>query len=133
MMRKWLSDSAVFFGIFGRPPERRAAPRYDVRVDVWLRRPGLTPVAGSAINISVGGAAIRVHGWNVPVPSAWPTRLNHGDELTVMGLLDKPVPCWAIAIHEGVLRVHFSLDDTMRHQLSDMISALPHDEPARPH
>jgi len=133
MMRKWLSDSAVFLGILGRPPERRAAPRYDVHIDVWMRRQGLAPVAGSVINISANGAAIRVHGWNVPQPSAWPTRLNHGDELWVVGLLETAVSCWVITVDDGLLRVRFSLNDVMKQQMCDMIAALPRDDAARPH
>ena len=132
-LRKWFVESAAFLGIAGRPPERRAAPRYDVHIDVWLRRRGLAPVAGSVVNISASGAAIRVHGWNVPEPSPWPTRLNHGDEMWVIGLLDTALSCWAIAVNNGLLRVHFSLDDASRHQLCDMILALPRDNPMQSH
>jgi hypothetical protein len=136
MLLEWLRQrQSGFSGLFGpvrNGAERRTAPRYDVHIEVWLRQHGLAPVAGSVINISRSGAAIRVHGWNVPVPSAWPTRLNHGDEVWLTGLLDVPLSCWVIAVEDGVLRVHFSLEEAMRHQLREVISALPHDAPAHP-
>ena len=135
-LREWLkqrqSSIAGLFGSTGSVPDRRAAPRYDVYIDVWLRQDGLASVAGAVINVSRSGAAIRVHGWNIPVPSAWPTRLNHGDEVWLTGLLDVPLSCWAIAVADGVLRVHFSLDEPMREQLREVIAALPHDGPERP-
>jgi hypothetical protein len=117
-----------FFSPFGRRPERRAAPRYDIHIDAWLKRHGLAPAAGTVINLSVSGAAIRVHGWNVPEPSPWPTRLHHGDELWVTGLLDTPLSCWVITVDDGLLRVHFSANEAMRNQLHGIIAALPRGE-----
>ncbi len=112
-------------------PERRAAPRHDVHFEVWLRRRGLPPAAGSVFSLSRTGAAIRVHGWNVPVPSPWPTRLVHGDEIWLTGLFDLPLSCWVIAVEEGVLRVHFSLDEVTRERLREMVDALPRRDLAR--
>jgi hypothetical protein len=127
MTSRWLRHwpLAGLFGSAGHRPDRRGAPRYDVYFEVWLRRTGLAPVAGAVINISESGAAIRVHGWNVPVPSAWPTRLNHGDELWLAGLLGIPLSCWIIGVNDGVLRVHFSLNEAMRYQLREVIDAIP--------
>jgi hypothetical protein len=100
-----------------RQSDRRGAPRHEVDYAVWIKRRGLVPVAGTMINISRSGAAIRVHGWHVPVPGPWPIRLNHGDEVWLTDLLDQPLSCWVIAIEEGVMRVHFTLDEATRHEL----------------
>jgi hypothetical protein len=136
MMPKWLQKWQAGLPGFKAPvsqgPERRGAPRHDVHFEVWLRRRGLVPAAASIFSISRTGAAIRIHGWNVPVPSPWPTRLNHGDEIWLTGLFDTPVSCWVIAVDEGVLRVHFSMDEDTRDQLREMITALPQHDFARP-
>lgn len=105
-------------------PERRGAPRHQVLFEVWLRRRGLAPAAGSVFSLSRTGAAVRIHGWNIPVPSPWPTRLLHGDEIWLTGLVEVPLFCWVIAVDEGVLRVHFSLDEEARDQLRDLIAGL---------
>jgi hypothetical protein len=128
MLRKWLHDRNIqplrLLGRRRRQPDRRGAPRYDVQLSVGLRRQGLAPIAGSVINLSRTGAAVRVHGWNVPVPAAWPTRLGHGDELWLTGLLDAPVSCWVISVDEAVVRVRFSLGDSSRAQLDELLHRL---------
>jgi hypothetical protein len=58
--------------------------------------------------------------------------LNHGDEIWLTGLFDTPASCWVIGVNEGVLRLHFSLDDDTREKLHEMIAALPQQEFARP-
>jgi hypothetical protein len=137
MMPKWLQKWQ--FGPVGsksapvQGADRRRAPRHDVDFQVWLKRRGLAPAAGSLFNLSRTGAAIRIHGWNIPVPSPWPIRLNHGDEIWLTGLFDSPASCWVIAVNDGVLRVHFSLDEDTRDKLQGMIAALPqHDFARRP-
>jgi PilZ domain len=100
-------------------PDRRDAPRFDVDHAVLVRREGLVPVAGTLINLSRSGAAIRIHGWHVPVPGAWPVRLKHGDEVELGDLLDEPVPCWVIAVEEGVLRVRFLVGEATRTKLRE--------------
>jgi hypothetical protein len=136
MMPKWLQKwQAGLFGLKGasdQGSDRRGAPRHDVDFEVWLKRRGLVPAAGSIFSLSRTGAAIRIHGWNIPVPSPWPTRLNHGDEIWLTGLFDTPMSCWVIAINEGVLRVHFSLDEDTREKLHTMIARLPQREFVQP-
>jgi PilZ domain len=133
MLFKWLRQRQDSL----RPPrhaaERRTTPRYDVNFDVWLKQHDIAPVAGSVINVSRNGAAIRIHGWNVPVPSAWPTRLTNGDEVWVTGLIDTPLFCWVIAVDDGVLRVRFAPDETMREQLREMIATIQHHDLAPRH
>ena len=135
MMAKWLQKwQGAITGVqapANQGPDRRGASRHDVRIEVWLKRRGLVPAAGSIFNLSRTGAAIRIHGWNVPVPSPWPTRLVHGDEIWLTGLFGTPLSCWVIAVNEGVLRVHFSLDDATRDKLHQMIAALPQNDLAR--
>jgi hypothetical protein len=99
--------------------DRRAAPRHDVDYAVSFRRRGLAPVAGTVINISRGGAAVRVHGWHIPVPSPWPIRLKHGDEVWLADLLEEPIACWVVGIEEGVLRVHFTQNEATRRKLRE--------------
>jgi hypothetical protein len=135
-MLKWLhklqTGLAGSKGSESQGADRRRAPRHDVHFEVWLKRRGLVPAAGSVFSLSRTGAAIRIHGWNVPVPSPWPTRLIHGDEIWLTGLFDTPASCWVIAVDDGVLRVHFSLDDDTREKLHEMIAALPQQEFAPP-
>lgn len=107
--------------------ERRDAVRYEISLPVSLRRDGMPPFAGSLINISISGAAITLHGWNVPVPAPWPTRLKHGDEIALTGLLDVPLGAWVVAREEAVLRVRFLIDETVRERLAalmERVSAL---------
>jgi hypothetical protein len=126
-MLKWLRASQS--SPTGAPPAggsgQRQAPRHDAQIEIWLRRRGLAPNAAMVMNISRSGAAIRIHGWNVPVPSPWPTRLKHGDEVWLVGLLSAPISCWVVTVDDGVLRVRFELDDQMREQLHTLIESLP--------
>ena len=121
--------SDLLTGRFRRPAppavrERRLSERYETTLPVSLRRPDMPPFAGSLINISLSGAAITLHGWNVPVPAPWPTRLNHGDEIALTGLLEMPVDAWVVGREEAVLRVRFLIDDPVREKLAAMIAAL---------
>ncbi|MGD0431313.1 MAG: PilZ domain-containing protein [Acetobacteraceae bacterium] len=104
--------------------ERRSAARHDVDLAVSLSRTGVAPVAALVTNISRSGAAIRIHGLHVPVPPPWPTRLKNGDEIWLSGLLDKPVSCWVVAVNDGMLRVHFLLDEAMRIQMREKLPLL---------
>jgi hypothetical protein len=104
--------------------DRRRAARHDLDLAVTLSRAGIAPVAALMVNISRSGAAIRIHGLHVPVPGPWPTRLRNGDEIWVSGLLDEPVSCWVVAVSDGVLRVHFQLDEPMRLQLREKLPIL---------
>lgn len=105
-------------------PDRRGAERFETTLPVSLRKFEMPPFAGSLINISMTGAAITLHGWNVPEPPPWPTRLRHGDELALTGLLPVPLNAWVVAVEEGVLRVRFLVDDTARSQLRELIGYL---------
>lgn len=104
--------------------ERRGAERIETSVPVSIRGDGMLPCAGTVINISMTGAAISLHGWNVPVPAPWPTRLHHGDEIALVALLGVPLACWVVAVDEGLLRVRFLFDDVARRQLRELIERL---------
>jgi hypothetical protein len=84
----------------------------------------MPPFAASLINISTTGAAITLPGWDLPAPAPWPTRLEHGDEISLTGLLDVPLSCWVIAVEDSTLRVRFLFDDVVRNKLRDMIGGL---------
>ena len=103
---------------------RRGSERIETTIPVSLRKLEMPPFAGSLINISMTGAAISLHGWNVPVPVPWPTELLHGDELALTGLLIVPLNAWVVSVDEGVMRVRFLLDSTVRAQLHQMITNL---------
>ena len=105
-------------------PDRRGTERFVTTFPVSLSKPGMQPFAGSLINISTTGAAITVHGWTVPVPAPWPTHLKHGAEIALTGLLDVPLNAWFVAHDEGVLRLRFLLEDTVRGKLHELIAKL---------
>jgi hypothetical protein len=111
-------------GHFGETANRRRDERYDAYQPVTIRIPGMPPVAGTLISVSLGGAAIRFHGWIAEVPDPWLTALNRGDELRLEGLIDTQASCQAVTTEAGVLRVQFSPDDAMRRKLRSMVSDL---------
>lgn len=105
---------------YSRERERRADKRYDALIPVTIGPPGLPPVAGLVINLSLGGAAVRMHEWNTP----WLVRLNQNDELWLTGLLDASTPCRVVVVDDDILRIHFSRDDALRRQLLDVIGRI---------
>jgi hypothetical protein len=82
----------------------------------------MPPVAGTLISVSLGGAAIRFHGWIAEVPEPWLTALNRGDELRLEGLIDTQMSCRTVTTESGVLRVQFAPDDAMRREVRSMVS-----------
>jgi hypothetical protein len=105
-------------------PDRRGTQRYATTLPVSLRKSELPPFVSSLINISTTGAAITLHDWDAPEPAPWPTRLKHGDDLALTGLLDVPLQAWVVAADEGVLRVRFLVDEAVRTKLHEMITRL---------
>ena len=59
-----------------------------------------------------------------PETAPWLTRLKHGDEIALTGLLDVPLPAWVVAVDDAVLRVRFLMDETVRGKLHEMITRL---------
>jgi hypothetical protein len=102
--------------------DRRGDERYEAYHPVTIRMPGMPSVAGTLISISLGGAAIRFHGWVAEVPEAWLTRLKRGDELRLDGLIGVPMSCRTVTADSGVLRVQFGWDDNLRHKLRSMVN-----------
>jgi len=87
-------------------PDRREDERYEAYHPISVSLPGPPPaVAGTVINMSLSGAAVRIPGWAARAPAAWLARLDRGDELRLDGLLDIPVSCWVIKADAGVLRL----------------------------
>jgi hypothetical protein len=106
---------------FGETANRRRDERYDAYHPVTIRMPGMPPVAGTLISVSLGGAAVRFHGWIAEVPEPWLTALNRGDALRLEGLTDTQASCQTVTTEAGVLRVQFAPDDTMRRKLRSMV------------
>jgi hypothetical protein len=106
----------------GDTADRRRDERYDAYHPVTIRMPGMPPVAGTLISVSLGGAAIRFHGWIAEVPEPWLTALKRGDELGLEGLIDAPTSCQTVATEDGVLRVQFAPDDALRRKLRSRVS-----------
>jgi hypothetical protein len=102
--------------------DRRTDERYEAYHPVKIQMPGMPPVAGTLISISLGGAAIRFHGWVADVPDPWLTQLNCGDELRLEGLIDAPTSCQIVTTGAGVLRVQFARDDGLRRKLRSMVT-----------
>jgi hypothetical protein len=106
-------------------PDRRGEERYEAYHPVSVSLPGpLPPVAGTVINLSLSGAAVRIPGWAARAPAEWLTRLDRGDELRLAGLVEVSVSCLVIAVDGGVLRVRFSGDEAMRGRLREVIDSL---------
>jgi hypothetical protein len=104
--------------------DRRGDERYEAYHPVTIRMPGMPPVAGTLISISLGGAAIRFQGWIAEMPEAWLTRLKRGDELRLDGLFDGQMSCQTVTTEAGVLRVQFARDDALRRKLRSMVNDL---------
>jgi hypothetical protein len=107
---------------FGETAYRRRDERYDAYHPVTIRIPGMPPVAGTLISVSLGGAAIRFHGWIAEVPEPWLAALNRGDELRLEGLIDTQMSCRTVTTEAGVLRVQFAPDGAMRREVRSMVS-----------
>jgi hypothetical protein len=105
----------------GEKADRRRDERYDAYHPVTIRMSGMPPVAGTLISVSLGGAAIRFHGWIAEVPEPWLTALNRGDEVRLEGLTDTQASCQIVTTEAGVLRVQFAPDDAMRRELRSMV------------
>ena len=82
----------------------------------------MPPVAGTLISVSLGGAAIRFHGWIAEVPEPWLTALNRGDEVRLEGLIHTQTSCQIVTTEAGVLRVQFASDDAIRRELCSVVS-----------
>jgi hypothetical protein len=106
-------------------PERRADKRHEVYIPVSIAPRGTQPSAGTIVNLSVRGAAIRLHPPRRGPRAGWLALLNQGDELWLRALVEAPMACWVVVIDDGVLRVHFdSDDDELRDQLRGVIGRL---------
>ena len=105
-------------------PERRADKRHEVYIPVSIGPRGRQSIAGTIVNISVRGAAIRLYQPGRGLQASWLDLLNQGDELWLRALLDTPVACWVVVIDDGVLRVYFASDDELRGKLRGMIERL---------
>jgi hypothetical protein len=82
---------------------------------------GDTTIAGTMINVSLTGAAIRIAG-----SARWLSRLNHGDEMLLAGLFDRGLLCWLVTLDDGVMRIHFPRSDDgqspLRGAIQEMIA-----------
>jgi hypothetical protein len=85
----------------------RASERSEARIPVSIGPVGMLPVAGTVINISRGGAAISIDGWNMGAPVDWLLLLRVDDEMCMTGLGKTPTSCWMVAFANDVLRVQF--------------------------
>ena len=54
----------------------------------------------------------------------WPLRLNSGDELWLVDLIELPLPCWVIETELGLIRVHIYHDRRTREPLQTLIANL---------
>ena len=105
-------------------PERRADKRYEVYIPVSIAPRGTQPIAGTIVNLSVRGAAIRLHQPRRGLRASWLELLNQGDELWLGALLAALIACWVVVIDDDVLRVHFASDDELCGQLRGVIERL---------
>jgi hypothetical protein len=86
----------------------RASERFEACIPVSIGPIGMLPVAGTVINISRGGAAISIDGWNMGAPVDWLLLLRADDEMCMTGLRKTPTSCRMVAFANDVLRVQFS-------------------------
>ena len=99
--------------------EERHARRYAVSVPVCIGPLDDMAVAGTMLNVSLTGAAIRIEG-----SARWLSRLDHGDEMSLAGLLDRGLLCWVVTLDEDVLRVHFHQGRETADQLREAMQRL---------
>jgi hypothetical protein len=100
-----------------RTPERREHGRFAMEQLVTIGPFGDTPVPGTLVSLSLGGAAIRIHQWS----AAWLDRLEQRDELWLTGLLGGPISCRVVVTDSGILRVHFQEDAVLKRKIQDII------------
>jgi hypothetical protein len=86
----------------------RGSERSIACIPVSIGPIGMLPVAGTVINISRGGAAISIEGWNMGAPVDWLLLLRADDEMRMTGLHKTPTSCRMVAFANDVLRVRFS-------------------------
>lgn len=106
-----------------KPAERRAWVRYRLDGAVWVRRAGGVDAAASMIDVSLGGAAVRVAAEELGGP-AWVHHLATGDEVWLVGLLRAPITCWAVARDGEVLRLRFWHDAASKAQLTTLLAEI---------
>lgn len=124
-------------GLFGYPRKRSVevekpatqyawrAERFNVCHPVFFGLRGEAPLAGQVVNLSVNGAAIHVQEWNWNTSlDRWMARLDQGDELLLVGLLNVPISCWVVVSDGDILRVHFASDSALRQRLHETIGGI---------
>src|SRR4051794_15721256 len=99
--------------------DRRAWPRFPMDQSVSVGPPGEAPVVGTLVNLSLSGAAIRIHHWDAP----WLERLNQSDQLWLAGILDAPFLCRVVVTDKGMVRVHFEDDAGLRRRIQWVIDS----------
>ena len=103
-------------------PERRAAARYRLTGTVSVGRSESLPVTASMVDVSIGGAAVRleprVH------MQEWTQHLAAGEEIWLGGLLRDPITCWVVALDGDLLRLRFWHDDLTRSELKALIAGI---------
>jgi hypothetical protein len=97
----------------------RATSRFDADIPVLIGPGGRSPAAGTVVNISLQGAAVRIHD-----AVEWLAHLDQGDELRMTGLLSAPLPCWVVVVDGDLLRIHFAMDAAQRSRLFELIGSL---------
>jgi hypothetical protein len=109
-------------GVNGR--NRRVAERFDISCPVTVGRYGYSVVEGTTLNLSTMGAAIQIEDATGERAMQWARRLDHGEGLWIVGLLDHPVSAWVVLFDDGVLRVHFADDELLRSGMRARINEL---------
>jgi len=84
--------------------------------------PRLPSIAGSLVNISISGCAVRVQ-MTAAGKRSWPLHRSNGDEISLFGLLRQPVACWVVAVDNDIMRLRFLLDNGARDHLERAIAA----------
>ena len=108
--------------------DERASPRYAITKPIRFTRKGHAPAPASLVNLSEAGALARIKAPVRPSEDAmippWPLRLNSGDELWLVDLIELPLPCWVIETELGLIRVHIYHDRRTREPLQTLIANL---------
>jgi hypothetical protein len=89
---------------------RRDGERLLVNQTIWFRRRGALPARGLLLNISERGAVAQADPSGSPDHATWPQHLCHGDELWLSDVIGDPLPCWVVAVEQGLIRLRLMHD-----------------------
>src|SRR5689334_13474652 len=84
--------------------------RVSVNRTIWFRRRGALPARALLLSISEQGALAQADLSDSSDRATWPLHLRHGDELWLSDVIGDPLPCWVVAVEQGLIRLRLTYD-----------------------